>query len=96
LSVPGRAFDSSAPVVSTNGNTGTIYIGVHFLIAAEISLRRHWQFRPEATMISNLLMAALTAGCLMLWFRLSRANETIVALQTELEKLRLRLRKVRT
>jgi len=46
-------------------------------------------------MFSNLLMAALAAGCLTLWFRLYRANETNDALQTELEKLRLRLKKAR-
>jgi hypothetical protein len=46
-------------------------------------------------MFSNLLMTALAAGCLMLWLRLYRANETNNALQTEIEKLRLRLKKAR-
>jgi len=46
-------------------------------------------------MITNLLMAALAAGCAMLWLRLSKANEANVALQTELVKLRLRLRNAR-
>jgi hypothetical protein len=70
-------------------------IGVHCLIAAEIPLRRHRQSCLEATMFSNFLMAALGAGCLTLWFRLSQANEANVALQTELAKLRMRLRKAR-
>jgi len=46
-------------------------------------------------MFSNFLMAALAAGCLTLWFKLSQANVANVALQTELDKLRLRLRKAR-
>src|SRR5688572_4434086 len=90
-----RRKSSSQSYKVTNGNTGTLYTGVHFLIAAEISLRRHRQSCLEAMMFSNLLMTALAAGCLTLWFRLSRANEANIALQTELAKLRLRLRKAR-
>jgi hypothetical protein len=47
-------------------------------------------------MISNFLVAALAAGCLTLCFKLFVANKANVALQTEVEMLRLRLRKFRT
>jgi hypothetical protein len=46
-------------------------------------------------MVSNLVMTMLAAGCVTLWWKLSRANEANNALQTEVEKLRLRLRKIR-
>ena len=47
-------------------------------------------------MFPNLVMAVLAAACVTLWVRLSQANEANVALQTELDKLRLRMRKART
>ena len=47
-------------------------------------------------MVSNLLMAALAIGCVTLWLKLSRANEAIDELQTEVEKLRLHVRRTRT